>query len=91
LSYLKSKGIVAQAYSPLGSTNSPILFLKGLVILPKSVTPTRIASNIAGAITALQKLNEADIEKLDGVAASGKQRRFVGSKWGVDLGFENWP
>jgi glycerol 2-dehydrogenase (NADP+) len=114
LVYLKSKGIVPQAYSPLGSTNSPLLtdevassiaqkyslqtsdillgylLAKDIVILPKSVTPTRIASNMKGAITAAQKLSESDMEKLDGIAASGKQKRFVMPPWGVDLGFENW-
>lgn len=48
---------------------------KDIVILPKSVSPTRIASNIKGAITAAQKLDKSDMEKLDGVAASGKQKR----------------
>lgn len=120
IEYLHSKGIVPQAYSPLGSTNSPlftdetitavaakhslqpsdillgylgkllashqflILYIyiapevaKGFVVLPKSVTPARIASNLTGALTASKKLDKADIEQLDGLAAAGKQKRFV--------------
>ncbi|OSX61097.1 hypothetical protein POSPLADRAFT_1047366 [Postia placenta MAD-698-R-SB12] len=115
LSYLKSKGIVPQAYSPLGSTNSPLLsdetaaaiaskydlqpsdvllgylVAKDIVTLPKSVTPTRIASNYTGALSAASKLSKEDVEKLDGVATSGKQKRLITPPWGVDLGFENWP
>ncbi|KAG5644190.1 hypothetical protein DXG03_008853, partial [Asterophora parasitica] len=98
IAYLKSKGIVPQAYSPLGSTNSPILtdekvveiankhsvnasdvlvgylVAKGFVVLPKSVTPSRIALNISGPLVAAQKLTEEDIAELDGLAASGKQK-----------------
>ncbi|PPQ74919.1 hypothetical protein CVT26_011355 [Gymnopilus dilepis] len=115
ISYLKSKGIVPQAYSPLGSTGSPLLtdevatsiaekhslqtadvllgylVAKGIVALPKSVTPARIASNFTGAIAAAEKLDAADLEKLDGLAAAGKQKRFITPPWPVDLGFENWP
>jgi glycerol 2-dehydrogenase (NADP+) len=115
LSYLKSKGIVPQAYSPLGSTKSPLfsdevvtgvaqkhslqasdvllgyLVAKGIVVLPKSVTPARIASNLTGAVGASKKLDSADIEKLDGLAAAGKQKRFITPPWPVDLGFANWP
>ncbi|KAI0823490.1 Aldo/keto reductase [Trametes gibbosa] len=115
LEYLKSKGIVAQAYSPLGSTNSPLLqdetagalaqqhglttadvllgylVAKDVVTLPKSVTPTRIKSNLEGAIAAAKKLSKEDIARLDGVAASGKQNRLIQPPWGVDLGFDNWP
>ncbi|TFK73414.1 Aldo/keto reductase [Pluteus cervinus] len=115
LEYLKSKGIVAQAYSPLGSSNSPLLkdetiaeiakkhgvepadvllgylLLKDIVILPKSVTPARIASNLTGAVSASNKLDATDIEQLDGLAANGKQKRFITPPWPVDLGFENWP
>lgn len=115
IAYLKSKGIVPQAYSPLGSTNSPLLsdegvkrlttkhnlepadillgylFAKGFVVLPKSVTPARIAANFTGAIAAAAKLEAADIEQLDGLAADGKQKRFVTPPWPVDLGFEHWP
>lgn len=119
--WLKSKGIVPQAYSPLGSTNSPLLsdetasaiasahglqipdvllgylgklksnnlllgeslmhhglsVAKEIVTLPKSVTPARIASNYHGALAAASKLTKEDLEKLDGVAASGKQKRYV--------------
>ncbi|KAF5378869.1 hypothetical protein D9615_006924 [Tricholomella constricta] len=115
IDYLKSKGIVPQAYSPLGSTNSPLLtddkvleiakkhslsasdvligylVAKGFVALPKSVTPSRIASNLTGPLAAAQKLDVADIADLDGLAASGKQKRFITPPWPVDLGFENWP
>lgn len=130
MEYLKSKGIVPEAYSPLGSTGSPLLkdevaveiaskhnlkpadvilawlrtyyahFLmrdwvficafcfwpsadkKGCVVLPKSVTPSRIEANFTGFNDALGKLGDSDIEKLDGVAASGKQKRFIMPPWG---------
>ncbi|KAI5119140.1 hypothetical protein M0805_005219 [Coniferiporia weirii] len=115
LAYLKSKGILPQAYSPLGSTGSPLLsdelavelaakyevqpahilltylLKKDIVILPKSVTPSRIASNLSDTVAALPKLTDADVEKLDGLAASGKQKRFITPPWVIDLGFDNWP
>ncbi|KAJ6586444.1 NADP-dependent oxidoreductase domain-containing protein [Mycena vulgaris] len=115
LAYLKSKGIHPQAYSPLGSTGSPLfkdelvtelatkyalqptdvligyLIAKGIVTLPKSVTPSRIASNVTGPLAALGKLQPADIEALDALAAAGKQKRFIMPPWPVELGFENWP
>ncbi|KIP07209.1 hypothetical protein PHLGIDRAFT_105937 [Phlebiopsis gigantea 11061_1 CR5-6] len=115
IEYLKARGIVPQAYSPLGSTGSPLLqdetataiahkhglqtsdvllgylVAKGYVVLPKSVTPARIASNFTGALAAAKAFTKEDIEKLDGVAASGKQKRLITPPWGVDLGFRNWP
>ncbi|KAF8437925.1 NADP-dependent oxidoreductase domain-containing protein [Boletus edulis BED1] len=115
LDYLKSKAIVPQAYSPLGSTNSPLftdevateiahkyglqtadvllgyLLVKDVVVLPKSVTPARIEANLTGALTAYNKLTASDVAMLDGVAASGKQKRLIMPLWGVDLGFDNWP
>ncbi|KAJ7136765.1 NADP-dependent oxidoreductase domain-containing protein [Mycena epipterygia] len=114
LAYLRSKGIHPQAYSPLGSTGSPLfkdetvtelatkygvqptdiligyLVAKDIIALPKSVTPSRIASNVAGPLAAVEKLQATDIEALDGLAAAGKQKRFVMPPWPVDLGFENW-
>lgn len=114
--YLRSKGIVPEAYSPLGSAGTPLLddevaveiaskhnlkpadvllawlHKKGCVVLPKSATPSRIEANLNGFVDALGKLDDSDIEKLDGVAASGKQKRFIMPPWGprVDLGFDNW-
>ncbi|KAJ6514301.1 NADP-dependent oxidoreductase domain-containing protein [Mycena vitilis] len=114
LTYLRSKGIHPQAYSPLGSSGSPLLtdetvaeiaskhglqpadvligylVSKDIVTLPKSVTPSRIAANVNGGLAALAKLTKADVEKLDGLAAAGKQKRFIMPPWPVDLGFENW-
>jgi glycerol 2-dehydrogenase (NADP+) len=55
---------------------------KGVVILPKSVTPARITANFKGAITAAQKMDKVDIERLDRVAAGGKQKRLVMPAWG---------
>ncbi|KAI0942030.1 hypothetical protein AcV7_002570 [Taiwanofungus camphoratus] len=101
LDFLKSKGIIPQAYSPLGSTGTPLLsdetaaaiagkynlqttdvvlgylVTKGIVTLPKSVTPARIATNYKGTLAAASKLTKEDVEKLDSVAASGKQKRLV--------------
>ncbi|KIL59376.1 hypothetical protein M378DRAFT_187992 [Amanita muscaria Koide BX008] len=115
IAFLKSKGIVAEAYSPLGSTNAPLLtdetvtaiaakhslqpadvllgylLARGIVILPKSVSTTRIASNFKGALAAAEKLDESELERLDGLAASGKQKRFITPPWPVDLGFDDWP
>jgi len=114
LAYLKSKGITAEAYSPLGSTGAPLLtdetamaiakkhdletsdvllgylLAKDIVILPKSVTPARIASNFSGAAKAAKKLTKEDIQALDGVAASGKQKRLITPPWGIDMGFGDW-
>ncbi|THH17093.1 hypothetical protein EW146_g3660 [Bondarzewia mesenterica] len=115
IKYLKEKGIVPQAYSPLGSTNSPLmkdevvlelaekyrvsvadillgyLLAKGIVILPKSVTPHRIAANYKGAVHAADILSESDIERLDSLAPNGKQKRFFMPSFGRDLGFDDWP
>jgi glycerol 2-dehydrogenase (NADP+) len=50
---------------------------KHVIVLPKSVTPSRIAGNLTGAIEASTKLTDDDLARLDGVAASGKQKRCV--------------
>lgn len=116
LDYLKSKKIVPQAYSPLGSTDAPLLtdesateiakkrglkstsdvllgylLKKDIVVLPKSMSPSRIESNLTGALEAYHALTPEDLKILDGVAASGKQKRFIMPYWGIDLGFDNWP
>lgn len=52
---------------------------KDIIVLPKSVTPARIHSNLVDTLKVLPKLDSADIERLDGVAASGKQKRCVQS------------
>lgn len=54
---------------------------KGYVVLPKSVTPTRITSNLQGAIAAYKALTKEDIEQLDGLASAGKQKRFITPPW----------
>ncbi|KAF7763689.1 hypothetical protein Agabi119p4_8226 [Agaricus bisporus var. burnettii] len=67
------------------------LLAKEMVVLPKSVTPSRITSNLSGAIRALETLTKADAERLDGLAAAGKQNRFITPPWPIELGFDNWP
>ncbi|KAJ7064645.1 Aldo/keto reductase [Mycena amicta] len=114
LAYLRSKGIHPQAYSPLGSSGSPLmkdevvlelaekyglqptdvligyLLANNVIALPKSITPARIKSNATGPIDALAKLTKEDVQKLDELAAAGKQKRFIMPPWPVDLGFDNW-
>jgi len=115
MEFLKSKGITPQAFSPLGSTGSPLMsdpvvlkiaeernlqpaevllgypLAKGFVVLAKSVTPARILANFKGAIRAAETLTTADIERLDAIAAAGKQKRFITPPWPIDLGFDDWP
>ena len=65
---------------------------KGVVVLPKSVTPTRIASNITDPLDIRKRL-EADpeeVKKLDGIAASGKLLRFCRPPWNMPMGFPDW-
>ena len=58
---------------------------RGTVVLPKSVTPSRISDN--------QKtvgLSKDEVAALDGLAAQGKQARINSPPWGTDHGFPNW-
>ena len=55
---------------------------KDIVVLPKSVTPARISANLTHALGALSKLTDEDVKVLDGIAAGGKQKRFVTPPWG---------
>jgi glycerol 2-dehydrogenase (NADP+) len=131
--FLREKGIVPQAYSPLGSTNSPLfkdetaskiagkygvttadvllgflvandivtcassmrsvyVYAESLYTVPKSVSPARIKSNLDNTLATAKKLKEnpTDLEELNGVAASGKQHRFIMPPWPIELGFDNW-
>ena len=46
-------------------------------MLPKSVTPSRIAANFTGALAATKALDATEFASLDGRAADGKQKRSV--------------
>lgn len=94
--FCQSKGIVCEAYSPLGSTGSPLLqeeavqtiakskgcdpaqvviswgAQRGVAVLPKSVTPSRIESNAK-----MVALDDEDMRKLNEIyQGEGKQKRF---------------
>ncbi|KAL4749216.1 hypothetical protein BDW72DRAFT_214186 [Aspergillus terricola var. indicus] len=58
---------------------------KGVVVLPKSVSEKRIASN-----KEVVELSEEDLAALDGIAAKGKAKRLNTPLWGFDLGFDDW-
>ncbi|KAJ3549628.1 hypothetical protein NM208_g409 [Fusarium decemcellulare] len=58
---------------------------KGVVVLPKSVSETRISSN-----KEVISLPEEDLAVLDGLAANGKAKRINTPLWGFDLGFADW-
>lgn len=107
--YCEKEGILLQAYSPLGSTSSPLhadadlkaiaekhgvststiliswSVCRGVIVLPKSVTPSRISSNMQ-----VVNLDKEDMTKLDGLAQGGKQQRVNTPAWGTDFGFKDW-
>ena len=58
---------------------------KGIVVLPKSVTASRITENLKTI-----KIDAEDIKTLDGLAAQGKQQRVNTPLFGWDLGFSDW-
>ncbi|KAM0749957.1 aldo/keto reductase family protein [Meredithblackwellia eburnea MCA 4105] len=103
------EGILMEAYSPLGSTNSPLLSdptivaiatshsvspatvlisyqnARGIVVLPKSVTPSRIKTNLA-----LIDLSDEEMKTLNALAAGGKAQRVNTPLFGWDLEFDDW-
>ncbi|KAF4119291.1 LOW QUALITY PROTEIN: glycerol 2-dehydrogenase (NADP+) [Geosmithia morbida] len=107
--YCADKGILLEAYSPLGSSGAPLMsdseiqkiadakgvspatilisyhVNKGTVVLPKSVSEKRIASN-----REVVKLSGDELAVLDGLAAAGKAKRINTPPWGFDLGFADW-
>ncbi|KAF2148140.1 protein GCY [Myriangium duriaei CBS 260.36] len=58
---------------------------KGVVVIPKSVSEKRIASN-----KEVIELNKEDLAVLDGLAEGGKAKRINTPLWGHDLGFDDW-
>lgn len=100
LEYSKSKGIQLEAYSPLGSTNSPLLkneqlvkigekygvssatiliswsIWRGVVVLPKSVTPSRIESNFK-----IVKLDDEDGKIIDDLYKTIGVKRIINPDW----------
>ncbi|KFY16961.1 hypothetical protein V492_00970 [Pseudogymnoascus sp. VKM F-4246] len=107
--WCEDKGILLQAYCPLGSTSSPLLsdpeivamaekykvtpatilisyqVNRGCIVLPKSVTPSRIEDNLK-----VIHIAKEDMDFLESMAANGKQQRVNTPLWGHDLGFNDW-
>ncbi|KAI9684933.1 MAG: hypothetical protein M1822_005582 [Bathelium mastoideum] len=108
--FCQSKGILVEAYSPLGSTGSPLFeeqgvqevakkhnvtagavllsyhVARGVVVLAKSVTLSRIEEN-----RNIIKLDSADVAALDGISKSKGIKRFVYPPFGVNVGFPDKP
>lgn len=58
---------------------------KGVVVIPKSVTESRISSNKHAV-----ELSASELEILDRLAESGNAKRMNTPLWGFDLGFDDW-
>ncbi|CAD6580212.1 MAG: hypothetical protein TREMPRED_002690 [Tremellales sp. Tagirdzhanova-0007] len=58
---------------------------RGVIVLPKSVTPSRIEANLK-----VIKLNQEDMAQLDNMAEGGKQQRVNTPPWMTDFGFPDW-
>lgn len=106
VSFCKDKKIHIMAYSPLGSTGSPLFqnesvkkvaerkgvsagtvllsyhVARGSTVLPKSVTESRIKSNLE-----IVDLDDEDFKTLGEITAGGKVERFVFPPFGINFGF----
>lgn len=104
--FCKEKGILVQAYSPLGSTDSPLwteadvkkvadskgvslgcvlisyALARGIVVLPKSVTESRIIENLKTV-----ELSKSDMDVLEGIHKTKGIQRLIYPSFGVNLGF----
>lgn len=58
---------------------------KNIIPVTLSTTQDNIKRHIEGFVKASQTLTVADIAKLDGIAAAGKQNRVVMPPWGMFL------
>ncbi|KAH8805433.1 glycerol dehydrogenase [Xylogone sp. PMI_703] len=58
---------------------------RGCIVLPKSVTLSRIEENLK-----VIPIAKDDMETLETMAANGKQQRVNTPLWGHDLGFDDW-
>ncbi|ODV76608.1 aldo/keto reductase [Suhomyces tanzawaensis NRRL Y-17324] len=100
LEFTKKHEILLEAYSPLGSTNSPLLtdetivkiaknhnvspatiliswaVWRGTVVLPKSVTPSRIESNFL-----VVDLTSEEGKQLDNIHKEKGIKRLINPKW----------
>lgn len=100
IEFAKSKGIITEAYSPLGSLDSPLFTNKtlleiaksydvqvaqllinwavkrGYVVLPKSVTNSRIDANFQ-----VFDLKDEDFQKISDLIKVEGERRFVHPDW----------
>ncbi|KAN0062250.1 hypothetical protein ACQY0O_005431 [Thecaphora frezii] len=109
VAYCQSKGILPQAYSPLGSSGGPVLqdplvveiakkhnadpaqvviswgVQRGVTVLPKSVTPSRIETN--GKLLTLSEDEMLQLNELH--QQPGKAVRLISPAWGVDLEFDS--
>lgn len=105
IDFCKEKGIIVEAYSPLGSTGSPLMknenvikvaretgaspgtillsyhIARGVVALPKSVTPSRIDENFK-----IVKLSPSQLSALESISKTETQR-IVYPEFGVNFGF----
>jgi len=103
--FCKEKDVLMTAYSPLGSTGSPLFqdphvvklaeqkgvspgtillsyhVARGISVIPKSVTPSRIESNMK-----IVDLSESDLASLAEISKDGVTR-YIYPEFGVDFGF----
>lgn len=68
---------------PTGTVLISYQVSRGVVVLPKSVTPSRIESNLK-----IVELDSEDMKKLNKLVET-KRTRFVKPSWGISLGFED--